>query len=239
MDISEGTEYWLNVNSEAEAKGKVMTGDWDATTNKHLEMIKRLDIKPTDIVLDYGCGVGRLLYPVSKQCKNIVGADISDKILSYAIKNVNANVHFLSLKDEAGKGLPINFFDKVFSIIVLQHIEKYKAVRALIKLNNSLKVGGSMLIQFPNLHELAEMYTLYTKNKYSFGGLEPRMEFYCKTELEYIFNMMGMNYEIIEDGTDYYVLAQKTKNIIPLRCDMFDWFEGRRHKLNTKLEDEE
>ncbi len=215
MDISEGTEYWLNINSEAEAKGKVMTGDWEKTTKQHLEILKKLDIKPTDIVLDYGCGVGRLLVPIRENCKQIIGADISDKILSYAIKEVDGKTLFLSLKDETGKGLPLEYFDKAYSIIVLQHIEKHKAIRTLIRINNSLKIGGWMLIQFPNLNELREMYTLYMKNKYSFGSLEPRMEFYTRTELRYIFDMLKMNYTIEQIGTDYIVTAKKTKNIIP------------------------
>lgn len=221
MDISEGTEYWLNIHSEAEARGKVMTGDWEQTTKKHLEILKKLDIKQSDVVLDYGCGIGRLLVPIREKCKQIIGADISDKILSYAIKEVDGKTLFLSLKDETGKGLPLEHFDKAYAMIVLQHIEKYKAIRTLIRINNSLKPDGTMLIQFPNLNKLRKMYTLYMENKYSFGSLEPRMEFYTRTELEYIFDLLKTNYVIEEIGTDYIVTAKKTKNIIPL-----DFFVG-------------
>jgi len=214
MDISEGTEYWLNINSYAEAKDKVMTGDWKETTKKHLKILEKLNIQKTDTVLEFGCGIGRLMNPLKDKCKIIVGTDISDNILSYAMEYV-PEAQFKSLKDETGSGLPIEFADKIYSFIVIQHIEKHKVVRALIKMNNCLKTGGKMLIQFPNLDKLEEMYSLYMTNKYCFGGLEPRMEFYSENELRYIFNMLNMDFQIFKEETDFYVLAEKIKNIIP------------------------
>ncbi len=214
MEISKGTEYWLNLNSEEEAREKVMTGDWDKTTKEHLEILKKLDIKPTDTVLEFGCGIGRLMKPLINQCKLIVGTDISDNILSYAMSYAS-DAQFKRLTDDAGGGLPIEFADKIYSLIVMQHMEKSKAIRALTKLNNCLKTGGSMLIQFPNLNKLKKMYSVYMLTKHCFGTLQPRMEFYTRTELEYIFEMLGMTFAIEEIGTDYYILAFKQENIIP------------------------
>ncbi len=215
MEISKETEYWLNLNSYEEARDKVMTGDWKKTTKQHLEILKKLDIQSTDVVLEFGCGVGRLMKPLKDKCKLMVGTDISDKVLSYAMSFVDYGANFKSLKDEVGQGLPIEFADKIFSIIVMQHIEKPKVVRALVRLNNCLKPGGSMLIQFPNLEKLKDMYSNYMLSKYSFGALEPRMEFYTRKELEYIFEMLKMNFAIEEIGTDFYVTAFKQQNIMP------------------------
>ncbi len=215
MDISEGTEYWLNINSFEEVKDKVITGDWEETTKKHLEILKKLDIQKTDIVLDFGCGIGRLMKPLKNQCKQIVGTDISDKILSYAINYLDYGCLFKSLKDETGGGLPIEYADKIYSLIVIQHIEKHKAVRALINLNNCLKIGGKMLIQFPNLDRLEEMYSSHMIYKHTIGALQPRMEFYTEKELNYIFKILNMKFEVFEEETDLYVLAEKRQNMIP------------------------
>ena len=42
-------------------------------------------------ILDYGCGVGRLLIPFAKGTKMVVGVDISPSMLAEAKKNIEKN----------------------------------------------------------------------------------------------------------------------------------------------------
>jgi 2-polyprenyl-3-methyl-5-hydroxy-6-metoxy-1,4-benzoquinol methylase len=41
------------------------------------------NFKPSS-VLDYGCGVGRLLIPLAERCECVVGVDVSDTMLREA-----------------------------------------------------------------------------------------------------------------------------------------------------------
>jgi len=214
MEVDNTISYWLNAQNFNEAKKKVLIGDFDKTTEKHLEILKELGIQKEDSVLDFGCGIGRLTQPVSKQCKEIVGVDISDDMILHATNYCQGeNILFKILRNEEGGGLFQNYFDKAYSMIVLQHIDKIKAFQVLLNIFYSLKIGGSMLIQFPNLEKLEDMYTASLIFRPMFGGTNPRMEFYTRTELEYIFQILKMEYKIISNDTDFYILAKKMEDI--------------------------
>lgn len=74
--------------------------------------------------LDFGCGVGRLVIPLSKRSKHVLGVDISQSMLNEAEINCNSrdiqNVHFMksdhTISNLTGK------FDLIHSFIVFQHI---------------------------------------------------------------------------------------------------------------------
>lgn len=216
MDIDKTINYWLDVKQFEEAKTKVITGNFEESTEKDLNILEILNISKEDRVLDFGCGIGRLTEPISKLCKEIIGIDISDEMIGHAIKYCkNKNILFKSLNNEEGQGLPLNCIDKAFSFIVIQHIEKPKAFKVLFNILKSLKIGGQMLIQFPNLEKSEDMYKRYLKAKNILGGLQPRMEFYTPIEIKYIFNLLKMDYQIIEKRTDYYILATKQEDVKP------------------------
>jgi len=214
MDIDNTINYWLNVKPFNEAKTKVITGDFEKSTNKDLELLKKLEIQDTDVVLDFGCGIGRLTKPISEICGEITGADISEDMIGHATNYCEKeNVLFKILNNEEGNGLFKESYDKAFSFIVIQHIEKPKAFQVLFNIFKALKVNGKMLIQFPNLEKNEVLYKNYIMFKQKFGALEPRMEFYTKTELKYIFDVFKMDYQIIEKDSDFYVLATKKEDI--------------------------
>lgn len=74
--------------------------------------------------LDFGCGVGRLVVPLSEVAETVTGVDVSESMLREARKNCEAraigNVYLVRCDDNlsslAGK------FDLIHSFIVLQHI---------------------------------------------------------------------------------------------------------------------
>jgi len=214
MNIDNTINYWLNVKSSNEAKEKVITGNFEESTKRDLKTIEKLNIQKTDRVLDFGCGIGRLTQPISEICGEIIGIDVSDKMIGHATKYCKGNnILFKSLNNEEGSGLPLDCIDKAFSFLVIQHVEKPKAFKILFNIVKSLKIGGQMLIQFPSLEKNENMYKQYLKNKQNFGGLDPRMEFYTLTELKYIFELLKLDYQIIEIETDYYILTTKKENI--------------------------
>lgn len=93
--------------------------------------------------LDFGCGVGRLLLPLSSRFKAVVGIDVSPSMLSQARTNVqgHTNVQLASSIADAG-----GQFDFVHTFIVLQHIRPGQGFDLIEQLLAITKPGGIFVI---------------------------------------------------------------------------------------------
>jgi ubiquinone/menaquinone biosynthesis C-methylase UbiE len=94
--------------------------------------------------IDFGCGTGRLLIPLAKICKEVVGIDISDKMLIEANKNCELeslrNVSFI-ISDDDLSGLN-GEHDLIHSYIVFQHIPVQRGEKIIKKLLAHLSTSG-------------------------------------------------------------------------------------------------
>jgi SAM-dependent methyltransferase len=108
-----------------------------------------LNFHPHEAV-DFGCGVGRILIPLSKFCDKIYGVDVSDGMLEETIKNcAQMNVtNFEVIKsdrDSVGIEYPVDF---VHSFIVFQHIPVKRGMLIFKGLLNLLRDGGVGVVHF-------------------------------------------------------------------------------------------
>jgi SAM-dependent methyltransferase len=101
-------------------------------------------------VLDYGCGVGRIVFPFAKYARTVVGVDISPDMLNEARANGNkfgvTSSRFLHV-DEMDSLEPRSF-DLVHSFIVFQHIPVARGEQILRKLITLLVDGGVGAVHF-------------------------------------------------------------------------------------------
>jgi SAM-dependent methyltransferase len=95
-------------------------------------------------VLDFGCGCGRVVIPLSDQFHKVVGLDTSESMLKEARANCTAdNVQFFSgLSDLRGD------FDLVHSTNVLIHIRPREGRRIIKILLSHLRPDGILILQF-------------------------------------------------------------------------------------------
>jgi len=104
-----------------------------------------------DRALDFGCGVGRLVIPLAKRCREVVGVDVSPSMLVEAKKNCEAegvsNVRFVK-SDDSLSGLT-GAFDFIHSYIVLQHIPVARGEKIVARLAELLAPNGVAMIQVP------------------------------------------------------------------------------------------
>jgi len=95
-------------------------------------------------VLDFGCGVGRVLIPLAAGMAEAVGVDVSPSMLAEARRNCEAqgvaNVALL-LSDDDLSTLS-GEFDLVHCCIVLQHIEVPRGRKLFQKLVERIRPGG-------------------------------------------------------------------------------------------------
>jgi SAM-dependent methyltransferase len=102
-------------------------------------------------VLDFGCGVGRLLIPFARRAQTVVGIDVSPSMLEQAVNNCRERgLKSVELLDRADLDrLGPNSFDLVHSYIVFQHIPVSEGERLLRKLLDLIAIGGIGVIHLP------------------------------------------------------------------------------------------
>jgi SAM-dependent methyltransferase len=111
--------------------------------------------------LDYGCGVGRVLVPLARQAKQVVGCDVSAAMLNESKANCDrcglSNVSYVRADDRLS-AVP-GSFDFIFSDAVFQHIHPQRVDHILEALLARLDEGGICVVGFvidtPSIQRLA------------------------------------------------------------------------------------
>jgi SAM-dependent methyltransferase len=106
-------------------------------------------LDPEAEALEIGCGVGRLLIPLSMKVRGAHGVDISDvmirKSAEYCASHPNVSAH---VTDGTLRAFPDASLDFVFSFIVFQHIPERGPIRSYVEeAARVLKPGGVFRFQ--------------------------------------------------------------------------------------------
>ena len=83
-------------------------------------------LNQSDVVLELGCGVGRIGREIAPHCGKWFGADISENLIKIAklrMAHLN-NISFSHLNKTSLDPFPDHFFDKAYSHAVFIHIDK-------------------------------------------------------------------------------------------------------------------
>ena len=123
-------------------------------------------------ILDFGCGVGRLVIPFAQfSQKQVVGIDVSPDIISKAEEHQKAlNLPHLELIAFDGVHLPtLPKFDFINSYIVFQHIEPSLGFSLLRQLLELLDEGGVMQVQITYGHRLPALtyWNFFLRGKFA------------------------------------------------------------------------
>lgn len=134
-----------------------------------LDSFDKSSIKNTENtrVLDFGCGSGYFIGELQNKIPNSYGIDMSDEAIDFG---KSKGVKNLSVLKENKIDFPNNYFDYVFSMDVLEHLEDEKW--AIEEISRVLKVNGKFVIMVPAYmflwgvqDEVAHHYRRYTLKK--------------------------------------------------------------------------
>ena len=121
--------------------------------------------------IDFGCGVGRILIPLSKYCDKIYGIDVSDGMIQETAKNCDQMgvTNFEVVKSD-GDSIGIDRqVDFIHSFIVFQHIPVKKGMHLFKELLNHLRDGGVRVVHFTYIQTGSALsrflYRLFTSSK--------------------------------------------------------------------------
>lgn len=114
-------------------------------------------------VLEYGCGVGRLMEPLSRRFGKIHGIDISDEMVKLGRQRLQGSQFSFHVLENGGLPFSDGCFDLVYSMHVFQHMPKSSFLSIMPEIARVLKPGGLFL--FHIMHP----YTLRRKLQAVFG----------------------------------------------------------------------
>lgn len=158
----ESASNGMSQEDERAARDKESAGyeEWYLSRGYYYDWVERKTIldflqpKSTDIVLDAGCGTGRLARDIAKICTKVYCADFSPKSIEVlnataseaGIQNIVSQVH--DIKEQ----FPFTeLVDKVVCAQVIQHLPGHEAkVAALRNLRECLRPGGHCVITVYN-----------------------------------------------------------------------------------------
>ena len=133
---------------------------WEGFYKKVYEYPVKQSLKffsKNDVVLDVGCGDGKLTYLVAPNVKTIIGVDNQEYPLKFA-RLIFDKLNIKNSKFEVGDITKLkyksNSFDKVVCWDVIEHVPKDIAIKGIKELIRVLKPNGRLLLTTPNSKEL-------------------------------------------------------------------------------------
>lgn len=198
----EQNDYKVTWNGEAhrDAHDAILTGatpeSFEQSGKDDAGLVARfLRGDASEVVLNIGCGVGRVEKYLAPRVREMWSIDISGEMIRRAgvrlagLPNVRlrevGNREFLSAFD-AGS------VDLVFSFLVLQHLEREDAFRYLRDARRVLKPGGRLLTQFPNLKS-PEYTRAFVLNAEAYPRSPGRVRAYTEPEVRHVLATAGFD----------------------------------------------
>ncbi|WP_203310504.1 class I SAM-dependent methyltransferase [Sphingomonas beigongshangi] len=184
--------------------------------------------------LDFGCGVGRLLIPLTRHFEQAVGVDISQSMRAECQRNLDARglTNAILVQSDDALSETAGSFDFVNSYIVLQHIPVDRGYRIIERLLSVVAPSGVISLQFTvhrgdRRHQAllywaqrfipgVQMLTNAVKGR-ALGEPLVEMNEYDLAHVLALFSLHGMGAPIIEQGIEgrvhsVTVMAQRRDN---------------------------
>lgn len=161
------------------------------------------------VVLDLGCGIGRVARYVAPECRQLYAVDVSARMLELASERMRSfdNVTYVLGQDVAFPQVPSGSVDLAYSLLVLQHVEREDAFLLLEELRRVVKPTGAVVLTFPNL--LSDVYLeSFLTYAHSGASTEPaRARIYTPEEVGRLLPAAGFSAEIVAE-TEIRVVAR-------------------------------
>jgi len=165
---------------------------------------------PDDVVLDLGCGIGRVARYVAPGCRALWAVDASETMLAAARRRLESlpNVRFARGEGTAMPAVPGGSVDFAYALLVLQHLEREDAFALLRDLRRALRPGGRAFLTFPNL--LSDAYLDAFVDQVDRGEVAnpARARAYTPQEVERLLPAAGLPIERLDAGVEIVAVCR-------------------------------
>jgi len=200
--IQNPKSYWQNVSNHPEWKSYILPRENDADFDSEgLVEAQRLFyyFDRNSVVVDYGCGIGRVLKYVAERAGFTIGLDICDGFLGRAKETIKRdNVAFCNSDEYQDE----NVADFVYSLMVLQHNDAPNREKIVDHILRILRPGKTAVVSFPQFGS-----TYYEETPFLHKFTKEEVEAYGKAFSSYRIiegNLPG--YQKAIDGVNEYFL---------------------------------
>lgn len=103
-------------------------------------------------ILEIGCGVGRLVQHFAPLYERAIGLDVSEEMVSIAIRNLNylKNITIQKVTGDGTLNYPDKSFDLVYSYGTFGFVDNKALNRYIEETHRILKQDGAIVFQIPN-----------------------------------------------------------------------------------------
>lgn len=172
------------------------------------QILKGLKIKPSDKILEVGCGQGIYLKRiVVTYGATGVGVDVSQQSINFAKKKWESKRLKFRLADGVKLPFKPNYFDKVMSFDALEHIINQKqSVKEMVRV---LKPGGSLFIYTLNKNDRYTLDWWWWKLGFDvYGRARHRPELFIDSkEIKQVLEKLKMKAIVIKPYDAFFTLA--------------------------------
>lgn len=101
-------------------------------------------LRPDDVILEIGCGVGRVGSVLAPRCKHWIGADISGNMIAHARERMRTlgNVTLVELATVGLAEIPDASVDLAYCTVVFMHLYEWDRWQYVKEAHRVLRPGG-------------------------------------------------------------------------------------------------
>ena len=153
----------------------------------------RAHLKPTDHVLELGCGTGSTAMNLAKDVKHITASDISPRMIAIADqKLIGSEVHNVAFMPAAASEQVLDWqtYDAVLAFNLLHLVPNLD--RALSDIHARLRPGGMFVSTSPCLGEMSFLVRGLIRGMQRFG-VAPEVTYFTTQDLEAAMRWAGFD----------------------------------------------
>ncbi|MFL6567586.1 MAG: class I SAM-dependent methyltransferase [Chthoniobacterales bacterium] len=147
-------DVWTKL-SETERSAKMHVGGFEdeetferegIRTKEHL--LSSVGIHPDDVVIEIGCGVGRVGKQLAPLCRQWIGCDVSPNMVALAAKRL-AQFPIVEVHEISGfdlQPLPNESADVVYCTVVFMHLDEWDRYNYVVEADRVLRPAGRIFI---------------------------------------------------------------------------------------------
>jgi 2-polyprenyl-3-methyl-5-hydroxy-6-metoxy-1,4-benzoquinol methylase len=149
--ITDNLDFWNKKAMEDNWQDYILPGrndnEFEYEGKTQVEKFNKF-IKNDFVIIDYGCGVGRMARYLKSRCKNVIGIDICSAFIEKA-KIRNADIDGIDFFTVNQSSEIKEIADLIICIMVMQHNNNENREIIISNIYRLLKPGKTCLISFP------------------------------------------------------------------------------------------